>query len=52
MFIGKRGAWEIDADGRLVISLKEAKELADHLRWQFESESKYVAIYGSPDEDG
>ena len=52
MFIGKSDPWEIDAHGRLVISLKEARELRDHLTWQGESTSEYVLIHGRSDEDG
>lgn len=52
MFIGKSNPWEIDSAGRLVLSLKEARELRDHLTWQDESTSEYVLIHGRTDEDG
>ena len=52
MFIGKSSPWEIDSAGRLVLSLKEARELRDHLTWQDESTSEYVLIHGRTDEDG
>ena len=52
MFIGKSNPWEIDSAGRLVLSLKEARELREHLTWQDESTSEYVLIHGRTDEDG
>jgi hypothetical protein len=52
MFIGKMTPWEIDGAGRLVLSLKEARDLRDHLTWQGESSSKHVLIVGRTDEDG
>jgi hypothetical protein len=52
MFIGKSSPWEIDSAGRLVLSLKEARELRDHLTWQGESTSEHVLIHGRTDEDG
>lgn len=52
MFIGKSEPWEIDGSGRLVLSLKEARELCDHLTWQRESTSEHVLIHGVTDEDG
>jgi hypothetical protein len=52
MFIGKMTPWEIDGAGRLVLSLKEARDLRDHLTWQGESSSEHVLIVGRTDEDG
>ena len=52
MFIGKSTPWEIDQDGRLVLSLKEARDLRDHLTWQGEADSEHVPIHGRSDEDG
>ena len=52
VFIGQTDPWEIDAAGRLVLSLKEARELRDHLTWQGESTSEHVLIHGRTDEDG
>ena len=52
MFIGKSSPWEIDSAGRLVLSLKEARELRDHLTWQDDSTSEHVLIHGRTDEDG
>lgn len=52
IFIGQRAPWEIDEHGRLVLTLRQAKELAEHLTWQFESDAKHVLIHGTPDEDG
>ena len=52
MFIGKSSPWEIDEAGRLVLSLKEARDLREHLTWQADSDSKYVLIHGRSDEDG
>jgi len=52
IFIGKADPWEIDSAGRLVLSLKEARELRDHLTWQDESTSEHVLIHGRTDEDG
>ena len=52
MFIGKMTPWEIDGAGRLVLSLKEARELREHLTWQGESSSEHVLIVGRTDEDG
>ena len=47
IFIGQRAPWEIDEQGRLVLTLKQARELIEHLTWQFESPSNLQA-----DEDG
>lgn len=52
MFIGKSTPWEIDQDGRLVLSLKEARDLREHLTWQGETDSEHVLIHGRSDEDG
>lgn len=53
MFIGKSTPWEIDAAGRLVLSLKEARDLREHLKWQDEwSNAGHVLIAGRSDEDG
>lgn len=52
IFIGQRAPWEIDEQGRLVLTLKQAKALAEHLTWQFESDSEHVLIHGTLDEDG
>lgn len=52
IFIGKSSPWEIDGAGRLVLSLKEARDLRDHLTWQGESSSEHVLIVGATDEDG
>lgn len=45
VFIGQTEPWEIDMSGRLVLSKRQAKELAEHLHWQLQRESP-------PDEDG
>lgn len=52
IFIGKAEPWEIDEAGRLVLSLKEARDLCEHLTWQRESSSEHVLIVGANDEDG
>ena len=52
IFIGKADPWEIDSAGRLVLSLKEARHLCEHLSWQGESSSEHVLIVGAADEDG
>lgn len=45
IFLCNPEGWEIDSRGWLVVSKKQAKELADHLTWQLSSE-------GPPEEDG
>lgn len=52
IFIGQIDPWEIDEQGRLVLTLRQARALVEHLTWQFESDSKHVLIHGTPDEDG
>lgn len=51
-FIGQSDPWEIDGSGRLVLTRKQARELVNHLTWQFETDSENVLIIGASDEDG
>lgn len=50
IFVAQVDPWEIDAAGRLVLTRRQAKALAEHIAWQLEGDAVETEL--GDDEDG